>query len=221
MSDDLYFITIIERALKEPDVAAALEKAFTDIQNKGEEELYAEGYRNFKRFMDIAHAYHEAVMDDHVRKLIVELATGTFATKELEKQLLWKLINLCPEWRQEYEAVCHEQAGEQLHQDPYPIIQVSSNDRIIGELHFDNVPGHKSISGIVPGKYVLKLLNTGWTIWHGELTAPELITTSLDFAAGAREGRSTGQKDLLNNGQVILRTCEGIESGNIVIELTR
>ena len=139
MSEDLYFITIIERALKEPDVAAALEKAFKDIQNKGEQERYAEGYRNFERFMDIAHAYHEAVMDDHVRKLIVELATGTFVTKEPEKQLLWKLINLCPEWRQEYEAVCHEQAGEQLHQDPYPIIQVSSNERIVGELHFDKV----------------------------------------------------------------------------------
>jgi len=79
----------------------------------------------------------------------------------------------------------------------------------------------------MPGNYVLKLLNTGWTIWHGELTARELIRMEafgdrdLRLAAGVRKGRPTDKKDLLNNREVILRTFAGIESGSIEIELAR
>ena len=227
MSESLYFIPIIERALKGPDVAVALDKAFCEIELKGVQEPYTEGWRNFEQFMDIAYSHREAVVSDHVHRLIAELATGTFDDTERERELLLDVINSRPDWKEEYEAFCHQYATEILVQDLRPIIQVSHNERIIGDLDFDKVPGCKSIDGIVPGNYVLKLLNTGWTIWRGELVARELIQAEtcgdrdLRFAAGESEGRPTGEKDLLHNGEVVLRTYAGIENGSIEIELAR
>ena len=227
MSRNLYFIPIIGKALKEPDVAAALEEAFGEIENKGEQERYAEGLKNFERFMQIAYLHHDAAMDDHVRRLIAELATGAFVAREPERKLLWELINSRPDWNVESLMFCCEDPTMDFLQDLDLVIQVSSMERIVGELRFDKVPGRESIGGIVPGNYVLKLLNTGWTIWHGELTARELIRseafgeTDLRLAAGDGEGRPINQKDLLNNGDVVLRTFAGTESGSIEIELAR
>jgi hypothetical protein len=227
MNEGLYFIPIIERALKEADSTAALEKAFREIRLKGVEEPYAKGLKNFEQFMGIAYSHREAVVSDHVHRLIAELATGTFDAAERERKLLLDVINSRPDWQAEYEAFCREHAAEDFLQDPNPVIQVSSNGRVVGELLFDEVPGSKSIGGIMSGNYVLKLLNTGWTIWHGELTARELIRTEdfadtdLPLAAGEGEGRPTCEKDLLHNGEVVLRTYAGIESGRIEIELAR
>ena len=47
MSENLYFITIIARALQEPDIEEALRKAFGKIKQMGAEERYAEGFKNF------------------------------------------------------------------------------------------------------------------------------------------------------------------------------
>jgi hypothetical protein len=227
MSDGLYFIPIIERALEEPDVAAALEKAFCEIEIKGAQERYVEGCRNFELFMDIACSHHEVVVSSCVRRLIVEMGMGTFGGNEQERRLLLDIVKSRPDWEEEYEAFCRQYAPEIPVQSQRAAIQVSHNGRVIGELVLDNVPGCKWMGGIVPGHYVLKLLNTGWTIWRGELTAPELILgeafrdRDLRLAAGEGEEQPTGEKDLLNNGEILLRTYAGIESGSIEIELVR
>jgi hypothetical protein len=227
MDESLYFIPIIERALEEPDAAAALEKAFCEIKHKGVQEPYTEGSRNFEQFMGIAYSCREAVVSDHLRRLIAELSIGTFGGTEQESKLLLDVVNSRPDWKEEYEAFCRQHALEIPVHSHSAIIQVSHNERIMGELDFDDVPGCKSMDGIAPGDYVLKLLNTGWTIWRGELTARELILgeafrdRDLRLAAGESEGQPTGEKDLLNNGEILLRTYAGIESGSIEIELVR
>jgi hypothetical protein len=227
MSDGLYFIPIIERALEEPDVAVALEKAFCEIKHKGVQEPYTDGSRNFEQFMGIAYSCREAVVSDHLHRLIAEMDLWPFGGTEQERKLLLDVINSRLDWKEEYESFCRQYATEVVVQDLNPIIQVSSNEWIVGELRFDKVPGRGSIDGIVPGTYVLKLLNTGWTIWRGELTARELIRAEafgdrdLRFAAGESEAQPTGEKDLFNDGELVLRTYAGIEKGSIEIELTR
>jgi len=78
MSEDLYFITILARALQEPDVESALKKAFSEIKQMGTQERYAEGFENFELFMAAAHSRYELTVTDHIQELIIRLATGTF-----------------------------------------------------------------------------------------------------------------------------------------------
>ena len=227
MTENLYFVPIIERAMGEPDAATALKKAFCEIELKGVQERYVEGYSNFELFMDIACSHHEVVVINCIRRLIAEMSLGTFGGPEQERRLLLDIVSSRPDWKEEYEAFCRQYAPENPVQSRSAAIEVSHNGRVIGELVFDNVPGCKSMGGIVPGHYVVKLLNTGWTIWRGELTAPELILgeafsdRDLRLAAGENEEQATGEMDLLNNGEIVLRTYAGIESGSIKVELVR
>jgi len=117
MNEGLYFIPIIERALKEPDATAALEKAFGETKRKGAQERYAEGFKNFALFMEIAYSHHKAAVSDHVRRLIAELATGTFDAAERERKLLLDAVNSRPDWKAEYETFCHEHAAEDFVRD--------------------------------------------------------------------------------------------------------
>ena len=89
-------------------------------------------------------------------------------------------------------------------------------------MSFEKGPGCQRIDDILPGGYKLELINTGWIIWEGKLTAKELFQPedkNLLLAAGA--GQATKEIDLLNNGDLMLRTYPGNESGSIEIELTR
>ncbi len=201
MSDNLlYFISIIARALQSPDVERALRDAFHEIKKKGKEERYTEGFRNFELFMDTVCSRHEAVTNDYIRELIAELATGTFEGTEQEKKVLTNII-------------CTQ---------VFPEIAVLSEKGPARYVSFPKGPGCQHLDNILPGKYKLELTNSGWTIWKGKLTAEELILPegeNLSLAAGV--GAPTKKIDLLNNGEVILRTYAGIESGCVEIELTR
>jgi hypothetical protein len=54
MRDDLFFLPILEKALHQEDVTAALRDAFGRIQALGQEPRYQRGYRQFARFMQAA-----------------------------------------------------------------------------------------------------------------------------------------------------------------------
>jgi hypothetical protein len=58
MSDDLFFIPILEQALRQEDITSALRNAFGRIQTLGQEPRYQRGYQQFARFM------HEAGTTD-------------------------------------------------------------------------------------------------------------------------------------------------------------
>ena len=55
MKRDLYFIPILCRAFDEPDRAAALRRAFAEIERLGRFENYRVGLRQFHRFMKEAY----------------------------------------------------------------------------------------------------------------------------------------------------------------------
>jgi len=113
------------------------------------------------------------------------------------------------------------EADKNLMQE-FPVIEVSSDKGFVIRKTFEKVPGHESFDGILPGNYRIKLANTGWIIWEVRLTANKLIEPedeNLGMAADI-EDKSTYKKKLLD-GDMILRTYAGPESGRIEIELTR
>jgi len=52
MSNDLFFIPLLARAIGEPDTASALQNAFAEIQRLGKREEYRRGFSQFARFME-------------------------------------------------------------------------------------------------------------------------------------------------------------------------
>lgn len=227
MRESLYFITVIARALGEPDVGKALSDAFWEIREKGDQPRYVDGLKNFELFMDAAFCHHDITTTDHARELIVELAGRTFEGTELEIESLLTTINSHPEWKTEYEAIFRQQAGEDIMLRSFPKIQVLSNKGFVGEMRFEKVPGRQSIDDISPGDYSLRLANTGWVIWEGELTAKELQwaeaygAKDLDLAAETEVAHRRPTREIvLLDGDVFLRTFAGIESGSIEVELT-
>lgn len=155
----------------------------------------------------------------NVREQMVDLVSGTFTGTAQELNLLLRIIRSHPKWQAEYETMCRQET-DALTQS-FPVIHVLSERGLLGEKAFTKVPGRESCAGILPGSYRLKLANTGWNIWEGELTATELIwTKALPMAAGEAEIPPSSEIVLLD-GDLILRTYAGIESGSIEIELTR
>ncbi len=227
MTRGLYFIPMLERALKEPDPAAALVRAFEQIDLKGAYEPYTEGHRNFLRFMTLAWSHRDAVTRDNVYRLLAEWALGPVGASETQDRSLLDVIRSEPRWKTDYEAFCDELAIAHRAEVPDPTIEVVKDEQKVGEVHFDRVPGCQALGDIAPGDYTLKLLNTGWIIWHGELTSTELICTDaygdvdLCLAAGLDQTKPTDEKDLLGNNRIILRTYAGLERGSIEIELMR
>lgn len=226
MCEGLYFIPILAKALQQPDRKAALSDAFREISKRAARQQYAEGFKNFQLFMVAACSHHKTVEIDHVRELIVELVTETLEGTEEERRLLLKTIDSHPEWKAEYGAICEELIDEDLGQSSFPVIQVLGDTGLAGEVRFEKPAGCESIDGISPGDYSLILANNGWVIWAGRLTAKDLVwaeaygAKDLDLAAetGDTHRRPTREIVLLD-GDVILRTFPGIESGSIEVEL--
>jgi hypothetical protein len=227
MYEGLYYIPLIARALQEPDVKTSLRDAFSTIERLGRQERYSEGFQNFELFMDAAYCQYEIAAADYVLAVAAQLATGGFEDGP-QMKLLLDIIRSEPEWLAEYEAICRSQVQEDLSQS-LPVIRIIGEKGPIAEQSFSQVPGRLSFDGILPGNYVLELVNTGWIIWEGALTAKELIWSqaypdrNLPLAAETTSAQipATSEKDLLGSKDVVLRTYAGIESGRVEIELTR
>jgi len=225
MSENLlYFIPVIARALQGSDVEKALREAFCRIERMGTEKRYAEGFENFEIFMDQAYDQHKIAVTDNIRELMAQLGAGMFEDLPREKEILLDIITSHPKLQADFETICHMGSDENLTGES-PVIEVSSDKGCVLEKTFEKVPGHESFDGLLPGTYKIKLVNTGWTIWEGRLTAKELIWPegeNLLMAAetGDAHTKSTSRKVLLD-GDMILCTYAGIESGSIEIELTQ
>lgn len=226
MSDNLYFIQVLRLALERPDLETSLYSAFTEIKKKGAQERYVQGFKNFELFMDeVCHQY-DNVATNYIHQLIAQLATGTFEGTEQEIKTLLDIINLHPQWKTEYETVCWREANDDLARG-FPEIAVLSQKSPARYVSFPKGPGCRRLNDIIPGNYKFKLINTGWIIWEGELTAKELIWShahegeNLRLAAGDKKEEPTSKTDLLNNDDLILRTYAKAKNGSIEIELTR
>jgi len=226
MTEDLYFIPVLEKAFQEAESKTALKNAFDEIERLGKQKQYREGFSNFNRFMGQVCKYQELWKSDSMHQLIATIATGTFEGAEKEKQVALESIISHPEFKAKYEAVCRE-VGEDSGKHTTAIIQVFSGKRLIGEMAFAKAIGCESIEGIFPGSYTLKL-DIGRVIWKGNLAGKDLIWTEafgakrLDLAAETEDvERQPTRKIVLLDEDVVLRTFAGIESGSIEVELTK
>ena len=69
----LFFLGLIAKALHETDVEKALRKAFCEIKKKGSQKRFAEGFDNFRLFMQEVYNRYRTTVTDAIRELMARL----------------------------------------------------------------------------------------------------------------------------------------------------
>ena len=229
MSNNLYFIKIIAKALSRRETGESLKQAFEEIKSLGSRPEYKQGFRQFKRFMNVIKDHvkkkHSNTLEtDLISEMIIDMATDNFDGNDEDKQELLNIIKSYPQLQKEHDQFIAEIKG--LSRKPKGIgISVSHGNRIIGSITFADIPASKAIDNITPGIYIATF-NTGRLIWKGELTGQDLVwykaypgkPVKLAADTGQRKANPTREISLFN-GEIIIRVFAGIESGRIVITL--
>ena len=202
MANELYFMPIIERALKQPDAKSALVEAFKEIERLGSDPSYRVGYANFKRFMRAA---ARADMWDSDS----ESVGGP---------------DMPPEWLEEFEQCCSELEPLEGPGD-YPVIVIEQEDRPVGRIVFQKIPDSGAVDGIVPGMYCVRF-DSGQVLWEGELAAKDVLWAiafpgeGLKMAADTTAGSGRASREIsLLGGEIVLRVYPGPECGRMEIEI--
>ena len=224
MRDELYFLPILAEALIKPDTKESLTNAFDQIQRLGSQQRYHHGFVNFLQFMGEASNFDEALNEDHIRQIMLEIASSTDKFSSLQKEGLIKIIASSDKYQREYEEIGHLIRFSEV-PNWYPVINVYCDRRIAGTLEFKKQAFRQSIGNIVPGRYAIKL-DTGWLLWQGLLTDKDLLWAkafdkeSLKFAADSGQTNPEPVRRInLLEGQIIVEFFAGIESGMIEIQL--
>lgn len=104
-------------------------------------------------------------------------------------------------------------------------IIIERNDKVVATCSFEQPSGARSVDGIAPGDYRVKL-DTGRVLWEGCLAERELLWSKafpgkpLKMAADSGQPRSEPTREIsLLEGTVILRVYAGVESGFMEIKL--
>lgn len=228
MSNDLYFIPIIGKALDAPEKESALAEAFMAIERLGQEVKYQESFKQFQWFMNAVaeQAVGQDVqpqLSDVMESVIVELAAGSFDDSQ-EKEVAMTLVNSQPEWREQYKALCVEL--EEPCNGPYPIeMSLEKQGNVLQTVSFEAMPAVASIGNIAPGNYTFRL-STGCALWEGELTENDLVWSrafpgrALDLAADTGETQQEASREIsLLDGEVVFLIYPGIENGRMKIAL--
>lgn len=230
MSNDLYFIPIIAKALEQKNTEQSLKHAIEKIKSLGTMPEYKQGYEQFEQFMDIVnkHVKKKASDDlseiDLIMELIIDLATDTFEGSDEDKQKALSIIKSHPQWQKEYDQLVAE--IEELNQRPEGVeISVSRENEPLKSVTFVKIPGSKTIDNITAGGYNISFA-IGRLIWKGELAEQDLIWTKaypgkpLELAADTTERKAKPTKEIsVFNGKVIIRVFAGLESGRIEITM--
>jgi len=219
MANELYFISILQEALRDPEPRRALGRALATIQRLGAQRSYRSGFENFQQFMEEVWSCHDLIRGDRVRELIIELVVDASAFSGEQMQAAMKVIDANPDWRNEY-----EQLRSQVAEEIPPAVEVYRGGQRIGEMNLEKVGARRSLGQIIPGAYLLRL-NTGLVLWEGQLTGRDLLWAeafgpeSLDMAAETAEVRRRPTRAVvLLGGEAILRIFAGIEDGAIEVE---
>ncbi len=225
MTKDLYFLSIIADALRKPDSKAALKTALEEIKFMGSQPEYAQGFRQFQRFMaEVKRSLEnraqslEDTASGEIRCLSLLIAGDLLGKDSKEGQAVLDLIRLQPHWQEEFENLCKETAkGNEVHKVPEIIIE--RNGERIDSIPCEPLPVSKEIRNLKPGYYLVKM-DTGRVIWEEELTEQELIWAAafpgqdLDLAADTGEGAARATREInLLGGEVKIRVFPETESG--------
>ena len=221
----LYFIPIIARAFSSVDPKRAMEEAFSEIRELGNQAEYEEGFRQFLKFVEVsvkpsAQDSEERIqiVKNAIYRLIYDLATDTFDGDEEQKHALIKAFRNIPEWKAEFERIKEEAQVFQAPETPMEV-EVLKGDRIIGSSAISIEP--TSISSISPGNYTIRFSN-GRVLWEGNILPKDVIWAfaypdkDLPMAAETEPSRREPTRTLiLLNGELIIQVFAGLESGEI------
>ena len=225
MADDLYFIPILARALRQPATRSALRDAFIEIERLGRRPGYELGLAQFHDFMEQVRDAHQRIdrlnrLDEQERA--IEAAFRTTPGDVGERGLQLERIPSA-EARALYEEVCAE--IDDLEAAAMALfIRLESHGREVGTVTLSDDNLTACFCNVVPGDYEL-LLDTGRVLWEGTLTAADCIWTEAfpgePFALAADTGhvrRRTSREVPLLGGELTLRVLPGIEAARL--ELT-
>ena len=230
MSNELYFISIIAKALQQKDTEQSLRQAFEEIESLGTRPGYEQGYRQFQQFMDTVNkeaknkTADSPLRDEITKELIVELATDTFEGSDEDKNKALRIIKSNPQWKDEYDKLVGE--IEELSRFPEAVeIIISRDNKPFKSLTFDDIPGSKTIDGIMAGLYDISFAS-GQSIWKGQLTRQSTVWAEaypgrpFDLAADTEGKRPEPAKQMeLFDGDIIIRIYPSIESGSMKITI--
>jgi uncharacterized protein YaaR (DUF327 family) len=232
MSNELYFISIIAKALQEKDTEQSLKQAFKQIKSLGTRPGYEQGFEQFQRFMDTVNEHVETGVpdsqfrDELAKELIVELATDTFEGSSKDKKKALDIIRSNPRWQEEYDKLVNE--IEELSQVPEAVeIVISRDNEPFKSVTFDDVPGSKTIERITAGLYKISFAS-GQTIWEGKLGEQDLVWARaypgrpFDLAADTTGRQPKPVKQIsLFDGDIIISIYPSIESGSMNITINK
>lgn len=229
MTDELYFIALIERALQATEPKAALLEAFQTIKAQNNAQSASQGFSQFEQFMDtvVRHAADKtailtAQVFNLVHELMTELATDSFVGAEQDRQAALDLIQSRPQWRQEYVQLLTE-LREAFDRTQEASLLLERDGQSIATWSKVKVGETRSVGDLGPGFYRLKL-DTGRVLWQGTLTEREVLWTvaypgrplRLAAAQGQYPDQPTLEAHLLAN-ELLLRIFPGLESGRIEV----
>jgi hypothetical protein len=230
MSNELYFISIIAKALQQKDTEQSLRQAFEEIESLGTSPGYEQGYKQFQQFMGTVNkgaknkTSDSQFRDEIAKELIVELATDTFEGSEEDKNKALHIIKSNPQWKDEYDKLVGE--IEELSRFPEAVeILILRDNKSFKSVTFDDIPGSKTIDGIMAGLYDISF-TSGKSIWKGQLTRQSTVWAEaypgrpFDLAADT-EGKvpEPAKQITLFDGDIIIQIYPSIESGSMKITI--
>jgi len=214
MSNDLYFIPLLIKALESADIVEGLRRAIRAIIVLGQDERFRNGYGQFMVFMDAILAAQGHDVDqtettitggvDGMAALFGELA----ALPELDE--IWdsiqKDLRLIPD------------------ADICVTFLLRRNDESPKWLQLSKEEPKGFFRGVLPGAYELSL-SSGRVAWEAKLTKQDIFLAyafaeePLQLAADTEIVREKPtRRAVLLNGEVVISVFAGPESGRMEIE---
>jgi hypothetical protein len=228
MDRSLFFIPLIEIALRQPEPVGAMIKAFRKIELLGRQSSHAEGFKMFIAFM--AEVNRNWEIQRHmsgkeapvvIYDLIFQTAAGRFGPDEaridgenLPEDLLALLelqIQILPV------------------ADPrdFPVeLDIIRDETIVAIVILDTQPAFHHVSDILPGAYTFTL-GSGRVLWEVVLAEKDLLLTKADPGRNLSLAADTGEKHKVRptreisvlGGEIVFRVFPGLENGRIEIEM--
>jgi len=225
--NNLYFIPILAKAFNNPDKSFGFEQAINEIILLGEKPEYQKGFEQFQQFVlsglqnltsDIENL--ESIRSAVIDNILVSIISDTFEGSKEIKDALLKKTKTDKTLSERFEKLKQQFGFEQEFK-----IEVYFNNNILETISVKD--GSAYLSGIMPGKYILRLSN-GRIIWESEILENDLIWQKAfpdqDYpmaAATGDEDKSITQILEILNGEITIKLHAGLESGGLSLTINK
>jgi hypothetical protein len=159
----LYFVPVIARALTSDNPKKAMDEAFDEIRELGNQPEYKEGFRQFQEFAKATLKPSSEEPEQKIQlvrnaiyRLVYGLATDTLEADEEQKKALVSALRSIPEWNTEYERIKEEAQAFLAPETPIEV-EVLKADRVIGSFPIPTAPA--TLGSITPGSYTVRFSN--------------------------------------------------------------